>query len=111
MKIKNEKGYQEWVDAQNGHSYGLACFRYAEKWAELMESEIAQGKEIKYIAERLSHQADTEGITGFMYGVAVTILSNFWEYGAELRVWHNAKYNYDGDGEANPALLQVGKMQ
>lgn len=60
-------------------------------------------------AEKLSHEADTEGITGFMYGCAVSILAQCWEYGEELRKWHNKEYDYDGDGVVNPAILTAGK--
>ena len=59
-------------------------------------------------AEKLSRDADTEGITGFMYGYAVNILSREWKYGDELRRWHNRKYDYDGEGTVNPAILTVG---
>lgn len=54
------------------------------------------------------HEADTEGITGYMYGCAVSILSQCWKYGEYLRKWHNKEYNYDGDGVVNPAILTIG---
>ena len=59
-------------------------------------------------ADRLSREADTEGITGFMYGCAVSILSKCWVYGEYLRKWHNKEYGYDGDGVVNPAIMTVG---
>ena len=55
----------------------------------MMEERIANGEKIEDIAKELSHKADTEGITGFMYGCAVSILLQCWEYGEELRRWHN----------------------
>lgn len=58
-------------------------------------------------ADRLSREADTEGITIFMYGVAVSILSQCWEFGEYLRKWHNGEYNYDGDGMVNPAIITI----
>ena len=60
-------------------------------------------------AKELSFKADTEGVTGFMYGCAVGILSKCWEYGEELRKWHNKKYDYEGDGIVNPAILKISK--
>lgn len=60
-------------------------------------------------ADRLSLEADTEGITGFMYGASVGILSKCWEYGEELRKWHNKEYDYEGYGVVNPAILTVSK--
>ena len=62
-------------------------------------------------AESLSHEADTEGITGFMYGCAVSILSSSWEYGEELRKWHNKEYDYEGDGVVNPAIITLQKRE
>lgn len=66
-------------------------------------------KTIMENADHLSHEADTEGITGFMYGCAVNILSQCWEHGEELRKWHNKEYDYEGEGVVNPAILTVGK--
>ena len=114
MKILNgkEKEYKDWYD-KNSDGYGRACFTYAERWAEMLEKAIEESNDspLKVIvdnAERLSHEADVEGITGFMYGCAVSILSQEWEYGEELRKWHNKEYNYDGDGVINPAILTIG---
>ncbi len=59
------------------------------------------------IAEKTSHAADNEGITGFMYGCAVSILAHCWKHGEELRKWHNGEYKYDGDGVVNPAILTI----
>jgi len=74
-----------------------------------MEKEMADGKDVIDIADRTSHEADTEGITEFMYGAAVSILSSCWAHGEKLRVWHNKKYNHEGAGVVNPAILTVGK--
>ena len=114
MKIVKgkEQEYKDWYE-KNSDPYGRACFTYAERWAGMMEKEIDESKEnaMKVIvdnAEKLSHEADKEGITGFMYGIAVSILSQCWEYGECLRKWHNKEYEYDGDGVVNPAVITVG---
>lgn len=113
MKILEgkEKEYKDWLD-KNTDSYGRACFTYAERWAEMMEKliESSDDEPMKVIvdnADSLSSEADTEGITGFMYGCAVSILSQCWKYGEELRKWHNKEYNYDGEGVVNPAIMKV----
>jgi hypothetical protein len=108
MKIKDIQAYENWK-ANNTDPYGLAIFRYAERWANMMEERIANGEKIENIAETLSFKANEEGITGFMYGCAVKILSECWEYGEELRKWHNEKYDYIGDGVVNPAVLKINK--
>lgn len=74
----------------------------------LWNPELLRGDKIVDIADSTSHEADTEGITGFMYGCAVNALSQLWEYGEELRKWHNKEYNYDGEGVVNPVILTIG---
>lgn len=88
MKVVDEKVYEDWK-AKNTDGYGSGVFRYAEKWANMMEEAIENGAKLEDVAKSLSHKADTEGITGFMYGCAVSILSQCWVYGEELKVWHN----------------------
>lgn len=73
----------------------------------LWNPELLRGDKIVDIADSTSREADTEGITGFMYGCAVNALSQLWEYGEELRKWHNKEYNYEGDGVVNPAILKI----
>jgi hypothetical protein len=97
----------------NSDSYSRRCFTYAEDWADAMEYEISLGNTIESCAQSTSHEADTDGITGFMYGAAVNILSKFWECGETLRLWHNINCQIHSEGEAanksggvlNPALL------
>lgn len=106
MKTKDEKVYLDWKE-KNTDPYGSCIFRYAERWAEMMEEQIARGKTIKEIADKTSHDADTEGITGFMYSCAVSILTQCWEHGEKLRKWHNKEYDYEGDGVVNPAVITL----
>lgn len=118
MEFKNEKAEQDWnktVEA-NSDPYGKASIDYARTWAELMEVRIAYSEDkIKDFAKELSHTADTDGITGFMYGCAVSILSKVWKHGEELRKWHNLDTQIGTEGEKanesggclNPALLNI----
>ena len=106
MKLKNKEGWEKFVTINND-PYGSGVVRYAERWADMMEQEMESGKTIIDIAETTSHKADTEGITGYMYGCAVSILSQVWEHGEELRKWHNKKYGYEDDGTVNPAIITI----
>lgn len=101
----------------NSDPYGHATVSFAARWANLMESAIASGSTLEACADELLHVADTEGITGFMYGCAVNILAKVWEHGEALRQWHNVKTQLGTEGEKanakpgavlNPALLCVG---
>ena len=84
MTLTNPDGWAKTV-AANQDGYGAAALRYAERWALLMEAEIAAGKSLADCANATSQIADTEGITGFMHGCAVSILSQVWIHGAGLR--------------------------
>ena len=114
MKIRPgmEEKYQIGLD-NNRDPYGRGCFTFAERWADLLEKDIEETGDAKAailtMADRRSREADTEGITGFMYGVAVRILSDCWLYGEILRQWHNREYNYEGEGVVNPAVLTIGR--
>jgi hypothetical protein len=91
--------------------YGKAICDYAELWARMMEGQISNGASLEDIAKESSHLADTEGITGNMYGVAVSILSACWVHGDSLRRWHNGKYGNQGETAAgaviNPAVFTI----
>ena len=98
--------YKEYVE-KNTDAYGKAAVDYAIAWAKLMQAEIKAGKKLQDVADKTSHDADTDGITGFMYGCAVSMLSQCWKHGEELRKWHNKEYDHEGDGVVNPAVLTI----
>jgi len=111
MKIKSGKE-ETWEKAKevNSHDrYSNAIISFAVRWAELMEESVNDGDTIAACAEVHCHDADTEGITGFMYGAAVSILAQLWEHGDELRKWHNGLYGMSEvtDGVVNPALMTI----
>lgn len=115
MTLSDPDGWKKTV-AANTDDYGSVVIRYAEKWARLMEGRIAVGDTLEACAEKTSHLADDEGITGFMYGCAVNILSQVWIHGDQLRRWHNLKHQLRDEGEKanesgavlNPAVITIG---
>lgn len=72
-----------------------------------MQVEMSKGKTLKDVAEKTSFEMGFLGTTGFMYGAAVSVLSQCWKYGEELRKWHNKEYNHEGEGVVNPAILII----
>jgi len=114
MNLKDAAGWGE-AKAANTDPYGGRVMSYAEDWANFMEREIAKGQTLEQCADRTSREADTDGITGFMYGAAVATLAAVWEHGDALRRWHNLKTQIGNEGEKanesggtlNPALLNV----
>ena len=102
---------------KNQDGYGGRIIRFAEEWARLMQVRLGNGETIADCAEELSRLADDDGITGFMYGAAVSTLAKCWVHGEQLRRWHNKETQIgtevdaanESGGVLNPALLSVGK--
>lgn len=102
------------MNSEDGYSAGVVT--YAERWARLMQVRMAAGADLEAIAKAASHDADTDGITGFMYGCAAQALAHFWRHGERLRRWHNIDAQIKDEGEKanesggvlNPAVLSIG---
>lgn len=117
MKIKSgtEEQYDRYKTVNSTDAYSARVVSYAEDWANLMEARMAKGERIADIAKPTSSDADTDGITGYMYGAAVAGLARFWEHGEALRLWHNlatqlrdeGKRANDSGGVLNPAILNI----
>ena len=113
--IKDAESWQKSLD-NNKDGYGSGVIRFAARWANLMEQKMSNGAKLEDIADAASHEADVEGITGFMYGASVSILSQVWAHGEQLRLWHNLSTQLGNEGEKanesggvlNPALLSLG---
>ena len=114
FSVINSDVWQKSVDT-NRDSYGRCVIEYSARWANMMEEAINNGAKLEDVAGELSHKADTECITGFMYGAAVSTLVACWEHGDQLRRWHNKKYQIHDEGDKanenggvlNPALLNL----
>jgi len=114
MQVNNEMEWAGWA-AVSDDPYSSAVFRYAERWAGLMEGCMADGEAVPECAKRTGREADVEGITAFQYGCAVSALSLCWVHGEELRRWHNLATQVGDEGERanekgtvlNPALLCI----
>jgi hypothetical protein len=113
--LTSNEAWDNWY-AQQGDPYGQAIFHFAAKWARIMEARMAAGAKLEDCADEACSLADDDGITGFMYGAAVSTLAKLWVHGEELRRWHNLKTQVRGEGERanesggvlNPALLTIG---
>lgn len=123
MKIKSglEAEYAAYKQLNSQDAYSARCVSYGYDWATLMDEYIDRAPDqpvantILLCAKETSNQADTDGITGFMYGAAVSGLSKFWEHGELLRRWHNKDLSPEQGESANnkpgavlnPALLTI----
>lgn len=99
FNVSDADRWTEWREANEGEGKGEACLRFAARWARLMDNELSKGAILEDIAESTSYRADTEGITGFMYGVTVSILAECWVHGEALRHWHNLDTQIGNEGE------------
>jgi hypothetical protein len=113
LTLKDSAKWDQFISANSSDPYGKGIIDFASLWARMMESEISSGKLLVTTAEECSHLADTEGITGFMHGAAVNVLSQCWIHGDDLRAWHNKDYGKQG-AEAteagaviNPAIMTI----
>lgn len=119
-----ETEYAKYVKTNSRDGYSKGVVDYSERWAVAMEREIANLPDnsdtrlTRFFvdrAESLSHEADIEGITGFMYGCAVQALAQFWKHGETLRRWHNLSTQMRDEGERanerggvlNPAVIDM----
>lgn len=107
--------YLEHVKRNSTDGYSLGVVGFSVRWADLMEQRMGEGKRLEEIAKETGQEADTEGITGYMYGCAVQELAYFWRHGEALRRWHNLSTQIGQEGEEanetggvlNPALLRI----
>lgn len=112
-----EQQWAEFTKTNSQDSYSQGIVDYADRWATLMEQRMAAGAALHEIAQETSREADTDGITGFMYGAAVNTLRRFWIHGTDLAKWHNRAYMSDAnkadvaaeEGKTvNPAVISIG---
>lgn len=116
MEFSDLDGWAKFVENNSKDPYSRGVVVFAEHWARLMQKEMDNSIKLEDIADSTSHEADIDGITGFMYGCAVSVLAHCWKYGEQLRRWHNLDTQIENEGESanesggvlNPALLSVG---
>lgn len=117
MKVKDAAKWAEVWEANKPtpeDKYSVEIVRYAERWADMMEQAmemaILDEASFAHVAQSTSRAADTNGISGAMYGFAVGLLRQHWQHGARLNRWHNAKYGVSSDeGTVNPAIITVSE--
>ena len=114
MKLSNQAIWDEFVRV-NTDDYSAAIVQFARAWAELMEKRIEHTDTVASCFKQTAHEADTVGLSGFMYSCAVGVLAQCWIYGEELRRAHNrdTQIGTEGDranetgGVLNTALLNI----
>ena len=121
MRCKSDEAsvlWQKTVEACSADGYSNAARKFTEAWADMMEQRLDADPTltVQDIAQSTSREADTQGITGAMYGWSVGCLAELWVYGEELRRWHNlnlsptqgAMANEKPGCVLNPAVVVIG---
>ena len=87
MKVKpgQEENYEIFVKINQNNPYSNVALSFAVRWTDLMEPLIDKGEDMEDIMKKTIGEADTDGITGFMYNCATNILKRFWVYGDKLK--------------------------
>ena len=101
--------------SNNTDPYGRACFVFANELAKNLEDIMVDlGRPFNELTTNEIKQAEKKadevvgGITGYMYGVAISCLSEVWEYGEDLRKWHNSQMGQpEAKGTINPAIISI----
>ena len=107
IDLKDSARWKEYVQANSVSKYGRETVEYAERWAKLMQYEMAQGRSIDEVAVSTSYTADTHDLSGAMYGRAVQQLIETWRHGEDLRKWHNASFGRpDSQGLVSTFLIK-----
>lgn len=95
------------VNSEDGYSnciikYAITMTQFMEYLKKVHNRNVLQSFDIaSYYADKIY------GVTGYMHGAAVNIISNIWKHGEEVRKYHNKTFGYDGDGVVNPAILTI----
>jgi len=114
MTLRDEDGWNKAI-ATSADRLDNEIIRFAERWARLMENQMIKGTALEACAEKSYLLANNNGITGFMRGRAVYILSQVWIHGEQLRRWRNLKRQINHEGEKangignviSPAILSL----
>lgn len=109
MKIKDglEQDYGILRENNTKDFYSAGVIDYLERWANMMEQEINNGATVAEAAVNTRFTADTQGISGFMYGCAVQVLCQFWEHGEQLDEWRSTEYERLGQQNSSPDTLDA----
>jgi hypothetical protein len=98
LKVGLDDEYRQYVANNSNYGYSKGVVDFTERWVALMEAKIPAVTDdltvqailtMDDFGKQTGHAADTEGITGFMYGYAASALTHFWQHGEGFRRWHN----------------------
>ena len=92
MKVKpdKEQEYNHFVETSREDFYSTKAIDYMHQLANLMEQKLSKGAKLEDIAKDISSYtaymiAEDAIYFGFIHGVAVHALYEYWVYGDELR--------------------------
>ncbi|ATN93973.1 hypothetical protein J4U01_gp010 [Mycobacterium phage Kumao] len=121
FKIADEEIWAGWKQKNEHDPVGVGAIRFAARYANALESRLAQGDKLEDVAEEVSYDCG-EDINAFQYSVGVAVLAGSWEHGEALRRWHNLRWQTQDEGvranetgevlifQVNPLELLLGDL-
>ena len=92
LQVTDRKAWDDW-HANNRDGYGDAIFRTADNWGRAMQKHLNEHEAISQKqAEQLLRDVDDEGITGFMFSAAKSMLQQLWIHGDLLTKVYEEDY-------------------
>ncbi|MBS1992829.1 MAG: hypothetical protein JSS83_20065 [Cyanobacteria bacterium SZAS LIN-3] len=86
MSVGDSGQWSTFIDTNGKTRFGTAILNYANRWATMMEEQLAQGKVLdSALVDSTGLAADKEGVSGYMASVAHQVLVQTWKYGAQLK--------------------------
>lgn len=86
MEVSNMSAWQVWQTRSRNENYYTIVVPVAERWARLMQLEMAKGKKLEDVAVATSYEADVVKLmSGAARYEAAWILEQCWRYGKELK--------------------------
>lgn len=99
MEYSDKLAWDEAIRINGAEESGRATITFAHRWANAMEAAMRAGEPLEACAKRTSVAANVDGISDYMYGLAVELLVQCWVHGEQLRLWHNLDVQMQDEGE------------
>lgn len=89
LDVIDQDAWDDW-ESKNTDAYGGRIFSYAKDWGRLMQAKMSQGESLEQCADEMSKTADHDGITGYMFAAACSVLAKCWKHGEQLNELRSA---------------------
>ena len=85
--------WEKWVTINSKDNFSKSVVAYARRWGKYMQHLVNKhNKTVAQIAAEAAKDVSNIGATtySFTYRCALTVLTQYWKYGEELKQWYNS---------------------